>query len=78
MQTPAGVFTYEVNGARIVHEDDKTVIVPTDRAVLTMTTCYPFDTPGYSPDRYIVSANLVKNKDVLSSLETFKNQMRSH
>jgi len=61
VQTSAGVFTYKVTGTRIVHEDDKTVIVPTDHAVLTMTTCYPFNTPGYYPDRYIVSADLVKN-----------------
>jgi len=62
VKTSAGTFTYEVKVTRIVHEDDKTVIVPTDHAVLTMTTCYPFDTPGYSPDRYIVSASLVKNQ----------------
>lgn len=62
VQTVAGTFTYEVNEKRIVHEDDKTVIVPTYHAVLTMTTCYPFYTPGYSPYRYIVSAILVKNK----------------
>ncbi|MFA4885956.1 MAG: class D sortase [Desulfotomaculaceae bacterium] len=59
VQTSAGTFTYEVNGSRIVHEDDKTVIVPTDHAVLTMTTCYPFDYLGNAPDRYIVSADLV-------------------
>jgi len=61
VQTSAGTFIYEVKGTRIIHEDDKTVIVPTDHAVLTLSTCYPFNTPGYSPDRYIVSANLVKN-----------------
>lgn len=38
-----------------------TVIVPTDHAVLTLTTCYPFNTPGYSPDRYIVSAALLEH-----------------
>jgi len=62
VQTLAGTFTYEVSGTRIVHADDKTVIVPTDHAVLTMTTCYPFNTPGYFPDRYIVFADLVKSK----------------
>ena len=61
VQTSAGTFTYEVSGTRIVHADDKTVIVPTEHGVLTMTTCYPFNTPGYSPDRYIVSAALVKS-----------------
>lgn len=59
LQTSVGTFTYEVNGSRIVHEDDKTVIVPTDHAVLTMTTCYPFNYLGHAPDRYIVSADLV-------------------
>jgi len=62
IQTVAGIFTYEINGIRIVHAEDKTVIVPTEHAVLTMTTCYPFNTPGYFPDRYIVSATLVKSE----------------
>jgi len=61
VQTSAGTFTYEVNGTRIVHADDKTVIVPFDHAVLTLITCYPFNTVGYFPDRYIVSAVLVKS-----------------
>ena len=61
VQTTAGTFTYEVTGTRIVDKDDKTVIVPTEQAILTLTTCYPFNTPGYFPDRYIVSAVLVKS-----------------
>lgn len=69
VQTTAGIFTYEVNGTRIVREDDKTVIVPTEHAVLTLTTCYPFNTPGYSPERYIVSAVLVKSNNILQSSE---------
>lgn len=62
VETSAGKFTYEINGTRIVHADDKTVIVPLDHAVLTMTTCYPFNYIGPAPDRYIVSANLVKSE----------------
>ncbi|GAA0065190.1 hypothetical protein UT300001_37010 [Clostridium sp. CTA-1] len=31
-------------------------------AKLIMTTCYPFYFIGYAPERYIVFANLVKNK----------------
>lgn len=62
VQTSAGTFTYKVSGTRIVHKDDKTVIVPTDHAVLTMTTCYPFNFIGNAPNRYIISATLVKNK----------------
>ncbi|WP_298836390.1 class D sortase [Clostridium sp.] len=62
VKTSAGIFTYEVNGTRIVHEDDKTVIVPTSKAILTLTTCYPFNFIGNAPNRYIVSASLIKSK----------------
>lgn len=62
VQTSAGTFTYEVSGTKIVNEDDKTVIVPMDHAVLTLTTCYPFNVIGSAADRYIVSATLAKNK----------------
>ncbi|MGH4123217.1 MAG: class D sortase [Clostridium sp.] len=62
VQTAAGKFTYEVSGTRIVHENDKTVIVPLDHAVLTLTTCYPFNFIGSAPDRYIVSADLAQSR----------------
>lgn len=62
IQTSAGIFTYKVSGTRIVDKDDKTVIVPTKHAVLTLTTCYPFNFIGNAPDRYIVSADLIKSK----------------
>jgi sortase A len=63
VQTSAGTFTYEISGTRIVDKDDKTVIVPTDHAVLTVTTCYPFIFIGHAPDRYIVSADLVASSN---------------
>ena len=62
VETSAGTFTYEVSGTRIVDKDDKTVIVPTEDAVLTMSTCYPFNYFGPAPDRYIVSADLLINE----------------
>ena len=60
-KTSAGTFTYKVTGTRIVEADDRTVIVSKDTATLTLTTCYPFNTPGYFPQRYIVSAQLVSS-----------------
>src|SRR5450830_459660 len=62
VQTSAGTFTYEIKRIRIVDKDDKTVIVPADHAVLTLTTCYPFSFVGSAPDRYILTADLVINK----------------
>ena len=61
VETSAGLFTYEVTGTRIVDKDDRTVIVPTEEAVLTLTTCYPFGHIGNAPERYIVSATLKNN-----------------
>ena len=65
VETSAGTFTYEIKRIRIVDKDDKTVIVPYDHAVLTVTTCYPFDYIGNAPDRYILIADLVINPGLI-------------
>jgi sortase A len=62
VETSAGIFTYEIKNIRIVDKDDRTVIVPTDHAVLTLSTCYPFLFIGSAPNRYILSADLVTGK----------------
>ena len=62
VQTSAGTYTYEIKRIRIVDKDDKTVIVPADHAVLTLTTCYQFYFVGSAPDRYILTADLVISK----------------
>ena len=64
VRTDYGVFVYEVHAIRIVKSNDKTVIVPTDDAVLTLSTCYPFRFIGNAPKRYIVQAGLVIGEPV--------------
>lgn len=59
IRTKAGEFTYQVTKFRIVNADDRTVIVPTPSAVLTLSTCYPFRYIGNAPKRYIVSSKLI-------------------
>lgn len=54
-----GSFDYEVINTKIVDEDDRTIIVPHDEEILTVTTCYPFYYVGNAPDRYIVYAKPV-------------------
>ena len=54
-----GSFTYKVSAIRIVGKNDRTVIVPTPDATLTLSTCYPFTFIGNAPKRYIVSAKLI-------------------
>jgi LPXTG-site transpeptidase (sortase) family protein len=59
VRTSYGTFVYEVHKIRIVGANDRTVIVPTKDAVLTLSTCYPFRFIGNAPKRYIVQAGLV-------------------
>ena len=59
VRTRAGEFTYQVIKFRIVQADDRTVIVPTPTAILTLSTCYPFRFIGNAPKRFIVSAKLI-------------------
>ena len=57
------IYTYQIRKRWVTHADDRTVIVPIDRPVLTLTTCYPFDYIGDAPDRYIIRADLIEIKD---------------
>jgi sortase A len=59
VKTSYGLFTYEVHKIRIVMANDRTVIVPSDLPILTLSTCYPFRYIGNAPQRYIVQAGLV-------------------
>jgi LPXTG-site transpeptidase (sortase) family protein len=59
VRTSYGTFVYEVHKIRIVNANDRTVIVPTQDAILTLSTCYPFRFIGNAPKRYIVQAGLV-------------------
>jgi sortase A len=58
VRTRAGTFNYIITGTRIVKRTDKSVIVHTPHAVLTLTTCYPFNAVGTTTQAYIVSATL--------------------
>ena len=51
-------FTYKIKSLRVVDKEDRTVIVPTDKATLTLSTCFPFTYVGSAPNRFIVTALL--------------------
>lgn len=59
VSTSYGEFKYKIKSFRIVKSDDRTVIVPTEDAQLTLSTCYPFHFIGNAPKRFIVTALLV-------------------
>lgn len=58
-----GDFSYKITETQIVAADDRTIIVPHDEEVLTLTTCYPFTFIGSAPDRYIITAMPI-DKDI--------------
>jgi sortase A len=53
------IFTYQIRKTWVTRADDRTVIVPIPRPVLSLTTCYPFNYIGSAPDRYIIRADLI-------------------
>ncbi|MBC7463137.1 MAG: class D sortase [Actinobacteria bacterium] len=63
IHSASGIYTYKISHFRIVKSDDRTVIVPTKNAVLTLSTCYPFYFIGPAPKRFIVSANLISTRN---------------
>lgn len=62
VETNAGTFTYEIKEIKVVDENDKSIISPANNAILTVTTCYPFDFIGSAPDRYILIAVLINSE----------------
>lgn len=68
--TATGNYTYQVARFRIVKADNRSVIVPTTKAVLTLSTCYPFSFIGNAPKRFIVSADLINSPATVETLNS--------
>lgn len=62
IETDAGIFVYEITRFEVVDRSDQTVIQPSDEAILTLTTCYPFGAIGNTTEAYIVTAELVSSE----------------
>jgi LPXTG-site transpeptidase (sortase) family protein len=59
LDSPSGQFRYQVTSLRVVSPRDLSVLAPTEEAMLTLITCYPFWVLGHAPDRFIVRARRV-------------------
>src|SRR6202521_6334895 len=57
--TLGGTFTYRVVSLRVVLPSAIEVLDSTERPTLTLVTCYPFQSIGAAPKRYIVHAEMV-------------------
>lgn len=62
LDTPTARVHYRVSSYRVVDPSEVSVIDPTDAAVLTLVTCFPFYFVGSAPDRFIVRANFVAER----------------
>lgn len=62
LETADGKFIYEVTGSLIVDGDERGAIKPSETPVLTLITCYPFSYVGSAPDRYLLSAALLRHE----------------
>jgi LPXTG-site transpeptidase (sortase) family protein len=62
VNTPRGTFHYQITSTRVVSAHDLSVLDPTEQAVLTLITCYPFWVLGPAPDRFVVQAERVDQR----------------
>jgi len=59
VKTAAGVFTYKVRSFWVVQRSNRDVIRPSWSGVLTLTTCYPFNSLVKTNKAFVVTADLV-------------------
>ncbi|MEK5025409.1 class D sortase [Paenibacillus sp. FSL M7-1046] len=69
LETAEGKFIYEVTGSLIVDGDERGAIKQSDTPVLTLITCYPFSYVGSAPDRYLLSASLLRQEPLSREAE---------
>lgn len=68
---PDGTSRYVAGPTEIVAPEATEVLRPTAGATLTLITCYPFRYVGNAPDRFIVHARKIGDKEVSSHENAF-------
>jgi sortase A len=58
----SGLASYRVVSIDVVDRDDASSLRPSDRPVLTLVTCYPFDHMGPAPRRLVVQGELLERR----------------
>jgi sortase A len=67
VSTVHGDFRYQVRETKVVGPNDLWVLNPTDRPMLTLITCYPFNYVGKAPRRFIVRADRTTDIEITTS-----------
>ena len=69
LKTAIGAYHYDVDSTAVVAPEDTEVLDPSNQAILTLVTCYPFHFVGAAPKRFIVRAHRIDgDADHLSRL----------
>ncbi|WP_019914807.1 sortase [Paenibacillus sp. HW567] len=68
VESAEGKFIYTVTGSAIVDGDARGAIRQSTEPVLTLITCYPFTFIGSAPDRYLLTASLLRREPLSPSL----------
>ena len=63
--TPGGIFSYEVEWARVVHPNRTDLLEDTTGPALTLVTCYPFHWVGTAPKRFVVRCRPIGERAIL-------------
>jgi sortase A len=63
LDTPDGVFSYEVEWAQVVNPDRVDLLRDTGRRALTLVTCYPFNWVGSAPQRFVVRCRAIGEEE---------------
>jgi sortase A len=71
------VFTYAVEGLKIVKANDRSVAAPTGDNRLTLITCDPAYYPGPAPQRLIVVSKLVAAPPSVAALKSLRPNIQS-
>lgn len=56
LETLDGRQSFEVSELMVITPDQNSILGPTDEAMLTLVTCFPFYFVGHAPERWIVRA----------------------
>jgi sortase A len=59
LTTLSGSYRYCVDSIKVVEPEDTEVLANSDKAILTLVTCYPFYFVGPAPKRFIVRAHRI-------------------
>ncbi len=63
LDTLSDTYRYVVDDLSIITPDEISVLGPTSEQTLTLVTCYPFYFVGSAPQRFIVRATLLPDRD---------------